>query len=122
MKYLFLKENTVKKNNDDISVTLSDICPSCSTVKNWVDTFRKGYLSTEEEERCGRPTQGTIPVKEYAINSLIMDDRRISARKIEQNLAISRERVGSIIHEILDMRKPSAKWVPKCLNADQKRD
>ena len=27
----------------------------------------------------------------------------------------------SIIHEDLDMRKLSAKWVPKCLNADQKR-
>jgi len=34
---------------------------------------------------------------------------------------ISRERVGSIIHEDLDMRKLSTKWVPKCLNADQKR-
>jgi len=30
-------------------------------------------------------------------------------------------RVGSIIHEDLDMRKLSAKWVPKCLNADQER-
>jgi len=36
-------------------------------------------------------------------------------------LGISRERVGSIIHEDFDMRKLSAKWVPKCLNADQKR-
>jgi len=26
-----------------------------------------------------------------------------------------------IIHEDLDMRKLSAKWVPKCLNADEKR-
>jgi hypothetical protein len=34
---------------------------------------------------------------------------------------ISRERVESIIHEGFDMRKLSAKWVPKCLNADQKR-
>ena len=31
------------------------------------------------------------------------------------------ERVGSIMHEDLDMRKLFAKWVPKCLNADQKR-
>ena len=36
-------------------------------------------------------------------------------------LNISRERVGSIIHEGLDMGKFSAKWVRKCLNADQKR-
>jgi len=29
--------------------------------------------------------------------------------------------VGVIISEYLDMRKVSAKWIPKCLNADQKR-
>jgi len=29
------------------------------------------------------------------------------------------ERVGPIVHEGFDMRKLSAKWVPKCLNADQ---
>jgi len=54
-------------------------------------------------------------------HELILEDRRISAKSIAQRLGISRERVGSIIHEDLDMRKLSAKWVPKCLNADQKR-
>jgi hypothetical protein len=34
---------------------------------------------------------------------------------------MSRERVESIIHKDLDMRKLSAKWDPKCLNVDQKR-
>jgi len=38
-----------------------------------------------------------------------------------EQLGISRERVGSIIHENLHKRKLSAKWVPKCLNVDQKR-
>jgi len=50
-----------------------------------------------------------------------LEDRRISAKPIAEQLGISRERVGSIIHEALDMRKLSAKWVPKCLNEDQKR-
>ena len=55
------------------------------------------------------------------IHELIFEDRRISAKPIAEQLGISREWVGSIIHEDLDMRKLSAKWVPKCLNADQKR-
>jgi hypothetical protein len=53
---------------------------------------------------------------------MILDDRGISAKKITETLAISRERAGYIIQEILDMRKLSAKWVPKWLNVDQKRD
>ena len=55
------------------------------------------------------------------IYDLILEDRRISTKSIAEQLGISGERVGSIIHEDLDMRKLSAKWVPKCLNADQKR-
>jgi len=50
-----------------------------------------------------------------------LEDRRISAKSIAEQLGISRERIGSIIHEDLDIRKLSSKWVPKCLNTDQKR-
>jgi len=55
------------------------------------------------------------------IYELILEYRRISAKSIAEQLGISRERVGSIIREDLDMRKLSAKWIPKCLIADQKR-
>jgi len=55
------------------------------------------------------------------IHELIFEDRRISAKSITEQLGISRERVGSVIHEDMDMRKLCVKWVPKCLNADQKR-
>jgi hypothetical protein len=53
---------------------------------------------------------------------MILADWRISAKKIAETLQISRECVGYIVHDVLDMRKLSAKWVPKCLNVDQKRD
>jgi len=55
------------------------------------------------------------------IHELILDDCRISAKSIAEQQGISRERDGPIIHEDLDMRKLSPKWVPKCLNAVQKR-
>jgi len=54
------------------------------------------------------------------IHKLIFEDGWISAKSIAEQLDISRVRVGSIIHEDLDMRKLSAKWIPKCLNADHK--
>jgi len=54
------------------------------------------------------------------IHELILEDCRISAKSIAEQLGISREQVGSIIHEDLDMQKLSTKWVLKCLNADKK--
>ena len=56
------------------------------------------------------------------IHGLILEDHRISTKSIAEQLGISHEGVGSIIHEDLYMRKISGKWVPKYLNnADQKR-
>jgi len=48
----------------------------------------------------------------------MLEDCQISVKLVAEQLGITRERVGSIIHEDLDMRKLSAKWVLKCLNVD----
>ena len=67
------------------------------------------------------PKQVTTPEIIDQIHELILEDHQISAKSIAEQLCISHERVGSIIHEDLDMRKLSTKCVPKCQNADQKR-
>jgi len=83
--------------------------------------FKRGNFSTYDAPRPGRPKTKTTPEIIDQIHELIFEDCRILAKSIAEQLDTSRERVGSIIHEDLDMRKLSAKWVPKCLNADQKR-
>ena len=87
----------------------------------WPSLNMRGDFSTCDAPRPGRSKTVTTPEIIDQIHELILEDRRISAKSIAEQLGISRERVGSIIHEDLDMRKLSAKWVPKCLNADQKR-
>ena len=88
---------------------------------NWVAEFKSGDFSNCDAPRSGRPKTVTTAEIIDQIHELISEDRRISTKSIAEQLGISRERVGSIIHEDLDIRKLSAKWVPKCLNADQKR-
>jgi hypothetical protein len=63
-----------------------------------------------------------IPENMDAIHFIILDNRRISVKRIAETLPISQERVDYIIHKIFYMRKLSAKRDPKCLNADQKRE
>jgi len=50
-----------------------------------------------------------------------LEDRRIWVKSIDEQLGISCERFGAIVHEDLDMQKLFSKWVPKYLNSDQKR-
>jgi len=83
--------------------------------------FKRDDFSTCDASRPGRPETVTTPEIIDQIHELILEDRRISAKSIAEQLGISSEWGGSIIHEDLDMLKLSAKWVPKCLNADQKR-
>ena len=99
--------------------TVEEHAPSYA-VKNWVAQFKHGDFSTCDEPRLGRPKTVTTPEIIDQIHELILEDCRISAKSIDEQMGISRERVGSIIPEDLDMRKLSVKWVPKCLNMDQK--
>ena len=84
--------------------------------------FKSGDFSTPDAPRPGRPkTLTTLEIIDQ-IHELILEDHHISAKSIAEQLGISHKRVGSIIHEDMDMQKLSAKWVPKCLNADQEHE
>ena len=98
---------------------MNEHAPSYATVKNWVAKFKRGDFSTCDVPRPGRPKTVNTPEIIGQIHELILEDRRISTKSIAKQLGISRERVGPIIHEDLDMRKLSAKWVPKCPNEDK---
>jgi len=60
----------------------------------------------------GRPKTVTTPEIIDQIHDLILEGSLISAKSIAEQMGISRERVGSIIREDLNMRKLSTKWVP----------
>ena len=120
IKYFFMQGKALKEIQVILIETLGEHAPSYATVNNCVAQFQHGYFSTCDAPRPGRPKTVTIPEITDQIHELIFEHSWISGKSIARQLGISRERVGSIIHEDLEMRKLSAKWVPKCLNADQK--
>jgi len=76
-------------------------------VKNWAAQYKRGDFSTCDAPRPGRPKTVTIPEIIDQIHELILEYRQILAISIAEQLGISRERVWSIIHKDLDMRKRS---------------
>jgi len=120
-QFFFLQGKAPKKIHAILIEKLGEHAPSYATVKNWVAQFKRGDFSTCDASRPGRPKTVTTPEIIDQIHELIFEDRRISAKSIAEQLDVSRKRVGSINHKDLDMRKLSARWVPKCLKADQNR-
>jgi len=121
IKYFFLQGKAPKEIHAILTETLGEHAPSYATVKNWVAQFKRGGFPTCDAPRPGRPKTVTTAKIIDQIHEPILEDSRISAKSIAEQLGLSREWVGSNNHENLNMRKLSAKWVPKCLNADQKR-
>jgi len=119
IKYFFLQDKVLKEIHAILTETLGEHASLYANVKNWVTQFKRGDFSTCDAPRPGRNTTVTNPEFIDQIHELILKDRRISTKSITEQLDISREQVRSIIHEDLDMRKLSVKWVSKCLKADQ---
>jgi len=82
-----------------LTETLGEHAPSYTTVKNWVAQFKRGDFSTCDVPCPGRPKTVTTPEIIDEVHEIILEDRRISAVSIAEQVGISREWVGSIIHE-----------------------
>jgi len=97
--FFFLQGKAPKEINAILTETFGEHAPSYATVKNWVTQFKHGDFSTCDAPRPGRPKTVTTPEIIDQIHQLILEDRWISAKSIAEQLGISHERVGSIIHE-----------------------
>jgi len=95
IKYFFLQGKAKKEIHAILRETLGEHAPSYATVKNWMTQFKHGDFSTCDAPRPGRTKTVTTPEIIDQINELILEERRISAKSIAEQLGISRERVGS---------------------------
>jgi hypothetical protein len=107
IKFFSLQGNAPKEIHAILIETLREHATSYAPVTNCVSQLKHKTV--------------TIPKIIVQIHQLILEERPISAKSVAEHLGISRELFGSIIHEDLDMREIFAKWDPKSLNADQKR-
>ena len=121
IKYLFLKGNTPTEIKEELDAVYGNSAPSFTTVKFWAAEFKRGRTSLGDDERSGRPKTATTDDNIAKIHQMVLDNRRIKVREIEEAMNISKERVCHILNEDLGMRKLSARWVPRLLTLDQKR-
>ncbi|GBP84565.1 Histone-lysine N-methyltransferase SETMAR [Eumeta japonica] len=120
IKHYFLRKKTITETNEKLDKYNGDSAPSISMVKKWFTEFRCGRTSTSDAERSGRPKEVITPEIVDKIHKMIMDDRRMKVRELAHAVGISTEQVHHILHEYLDMRKLSARWVPRLLTLDHK--
>lgn len=121
IKYLVKKGKTQKEVFEEMSTVYGESAPSSATVKRWVRLFQLGRESLEDDPRPGRPNTAVTDENVAKIKKIVLEDRRIKMWQIAEELSISKERIGDILHNYLHMSKVSARWVPKMLTSFDKQ-
>lgn len=121
IRYLFLKGKTPTEIKTELDAVYGEESPSFTTVKIWTADFKRGRTSVFDEERSGRPKTATNEEMIKKVYKIVNSDRRLKVHEIAEAAGISDDRVHSILHEHLGMRKLSARWVPHLLSFDQKQ-
>ena len=119
IKYFFHARQGAEGNSSQSDIR--GICSIACDRQKLIGPLKRRWIFARDARRPGQPKTLSAQVIIDQIHELILEDRRIWSKSVSEQLGISRERVGSNIREDLDMRNLSAKWVPKCLYADQKR-
>ena len=84
-------------------------------VYNWMNEFKRGHTSTCDAPCSGSPIEVATPEIIDKIHDIVLTDRRVKVRELVEATVISHGTVISILHEQLDMKKLSARWVPRLL-------
>ncbi|KAG5313928.1 SETMR methyltransferase, partial [Acromyrmex insinuator] len=82
-----------------------------------MNEFKCGRTSTCDASRSGRPIKAVTPEIDK-VHDIVLTDRRMKVRELVEATGISH---GTVI-SILGMEKLSARWVPRLLTVDHKRD
>ena len=93
---------------------------SRAQIFRWFKDFSEGRDLVEDEPRTGRPTTSKTDVNVERVKSLVRSDRRLTIRLIAEQLNLNKSTVHDVLKNNLQMRKVSAKLVPKNLTVQQK--
>ena len=86
----------------------------------WYKRFKDGRTSVDDDERSGRPSTSTTPENIAKVREAILADRRQTIHDVCEIVGLSYGTVQRILADNLNMRRISARFVPRLLSHDQK--
>ena len=82
-----------------------DSSPLFSTNKKWAAEFKRGCTSLEDDPCEGHPKSAATPEIIEQVHDMVLDDWQMKVCEIAETIGISKECVGYIWHEELDMKR-----------------
>ena len=115
IKHYYLKGKTSKETKGSHDNQYGESAPPDYMVKYWIAEFKRGRTSIQDGPRSGRPKSAITPEIIAKVHDMVLDDRRVKVREIDNAIGISNDRVHFILQQELHMKKLSARWMPNLL-------
>ena len=112
--------------NIDLKQIFNELCGiygpqtiSMRTVFTWVNPFKAGKYSVEDDTRPGRTKTSVTKATIAVVKIVVEQDARLSVKDIASYTGISEGSVQTILKKRLDLRKVCARWIPHLLTEEQ---
>ena len=83
--------------------------------------FKEGQENVNKDAHPGCPSTSTTDGNNKAMNKMILDNRKTTIREGADKFGIQFSFSQAIFRHVLDMKRASAKIIPKLLNYEQKQ-
>ncbi|MEW8547187.1 MAG: hypothetical protein AB2693_27055 [Candidatus Thiodiazotropha sp.] len=120
IKFCVLLKKSKAETLDMIQQAYGEKAMSKTRIYEWYGAFSAGRSNPLHSVGAGRPTTSKTSKNVERVKQLIDEDRRVSVRDLADRLDLSYGVVQDILKSKLNMRKVSARWVPKLLNEKQR--
>jgi len=89
-------------------------------VRKWCKEFKEGRTDVHDEQRSGRPSVSDETIAK--VEAAMLKDRRITVRELSEMIPdVSKTSIDKILTEHLGYHKICARWVPRMLTDDHKK-
>ncbi|EFN64679.1 Putative uncharacterized protein FLJ37770, partial [Camponotus floridanus] len=115
IKHYFLMGKTSEQSLKWLQKCYPTSAPSRTTIYRWFSEFKMGRTSTKDVPRSGRPKESTNAEIVKQVHRIVLSNRGMKLHELAEAMDISKEQAGYILHDLLEMKKLSARWVPRLL-------
>lgn len=126
IRFLTAKNLNASEIHRELCSVYGNACMSVQMVTRWRNEFVQGREVVYDEPRAGRPSDAVTDENVALVKQLIEEDARYTLDELHCRLLCrgecSRSSIRNIIHDKLGMRKVSARWVPRLLSDEHKKN
>ncbi|XP_035225407.1 protein GVQW3-like [Stegodyphus dumicola] len=119
INFCFKLGKTGTETCEMMKTAIGDEAMSRALVFEWFRRFKESWKSVGSDPRSGRPSNSRNENKIAQVQAVVRSDHHLTVREIAQECGVSIGSCDEILRKDLNMRRVSAKLVPRLRTEDQ---